>query len=223
MFIWSDLSLPGAPPFGKSIPLKKETTTKDGVTTTVNVLDYYAIVTIVADLAELRRWYTHNGGQDRIFKLLSIEDETEMKIDDAKLGSSVDGGRRAIEERVIARVNKVLKPAGKGFVFPLTSHIEDFEYVHEFVCVWTICVGAPPLRAFTPKTTPEDRVEMFFNRPGVPERMQRLSTLFGEEFLEVVKPVVLVDRRKKCRNWLRTTGEGEIVAEQQAKGAAEEN
>ncbi|KZO99587.1 hypothetical protein CALVIDRAFT_525184 [Calocera viscosa TUFC12733] len=222
MFIWSDLNLPYVPPFGESIPLKEKTRTRNGVTTTVDVLDYYAIVTIIADVEKLRRWYTEKGGRERLSALVPVEDEAEMKIDDAKLGSVVDGGRRTIEERIIARLNTVLKPAGKGFVFPFTAHIEDFEYVHEFMCVWTICVGAPPLRAFTPKTTPEDRVEMFFNRPGVPERMQRLLTLFGEEFLEVVTPAVLVDRRKECRNWLRTTGEGEIVAARQAERTTEE-
>ncbi|KZO99582.1 hypothetical protein CALVIDRAFT_560929 [Calocera viscosa TUFC12733] len=122
---------------------KEETWIKNGVATTVDVLDYYAIVTIVVDLRKLLDWYNDHGGRERLSGLVSIEDEEQMKIDDAKLGVLPESTKRTTEERIMARVNKVLKPVGKGFVWVFTAHIEDFEFVHKFMCVWTLCVGTP--------------------------------------------------------------------------------
>ncbi|KZO99589.1 hypothetical protein CALVIDRAFT_350003 [Calocera viscosa TUFC12733] len=221
MFIWDDLDRSFAPPFGDIIPFKKDTTTTNGVTTTVSVLGYYAIITIIVDRKKLMHWHNDQGGRERLGALVSAEDEAEMKIDDMRLGVLPGIRRRTTEERIMARVNKILKPVGKGFVWPLAAEIRNFELFYDYMCVWTICFGTPPIRAFTKKITTEERVDMFFNDLGVPERMQRMSTLFGEEFLEVVKPAVLVERQEACGKWLRATGEGEIVAARQAEGTAE--
>ncbi|KZO99588.1 hypothetical protein CALVIDRAFT_525185 [Calocera viscosa TUFC12733] len=217
MYIWTDLNHSFAPPFGDRIPFKEQTRTKNGVTTTVDVLDYYAIVTIIVDLQKLLHWYDNQGGRERLRALVSAEDEAEMKMDDANLGVLPDSTKRTTEERIMARVNKVLKPAGKGFVWVFTAHIEDFEFVHEYMCVWTLCVGTPPLRAFTQKITPEERTDLFYNRADVSRKLERLSTLFGEEFLEAVNPSVLVDRQDECLPWLLTTGRGEIAAARKAE------
>ncbi|KZO99579.1 hypothetical protein CALVIDRAFT_595708 [Calocera viscosa TUFC12733] len=217
MFIWDDLDRSFAPPFGDTIPSKEVTRTTNGVTTTVSVLDYYAIITIIVDQKLLIHWYNNQGGRERLGTMISAEDEAEMKIDDARLGVLPGIRRRTTEERIMARVNKILKPTGKGFVWPLVAEIRDFELFYDYMCVWTICFGTPPIRAFTKKITTEERVDMFFNDLGVPERMQCMSTLFGEEFLEVVKPAVLVERQEACGKWLSATGEGETVAARKAK------
>ncbi|KZO99560.1 hypothetical protein CALVIDRAFT_595692 [Calocera viscosa TUFC12733] len=193
MYIWSDIRQSFAPPFGDEVPLRDRIKTVSGVTTKYQVIDYFSIIVIIANMRKLRRWYTHGGGRERIREHLGIEDHAMETTD----------------ELIISRVNAVLKPVGKGFTLFPVSHIKDFEWVFEDLCSWTITVGIPPYRAFFKSFPADERVEIFYNRNGMPDKLGRLSTLFGEEFAQAVSPSVIVDRQDALLPYLRLSGYGE--------------
>ncbi|KZO99568.1 hypothetical protein CALVIDRAFT_595699 [Calocera viscosa TUFC12733] len=191
LILW-DGRTPFKSPFGRHIPIKDHAVVVDGVSTNKIDLDYYAIIAIFADMKKLRLWYTEQGGKDKLLEQLHMAEPPKKTGDD----------------QIISLLNAVLKPIRNGFVLAPVGRLAGTPYLDDYLCYWTIQVGIPPIGALSRRLSAEERVEVFFNYHGVTGKMDKLSTVFGQEFCAAMFPAALMGRTRLQR-YIRIGGYGE--------------